>query len=372
MAQKYIGYTKPSQKLAKKWLGVENIYLHGTDNLYPYFLKNAVLGSPTASLAHGMHSRNIAKGLEIEDFVINKRKGLYLSNINDAISADLSIFNSFAIHVNYGYDADRDSFFPTNPTVIPMEDIRINKEDDHGYYSKIFAYDFWKGSRKSWDNKANVKWYYKYNPDKDVILTQIKKDAEELGLDLNTEEGINEALRNFRGQIRLCNYTGEFPYPTSKADVVMNDCISEYLISRYTIGQAANGFLGKAVAFVKKGTNEDDEDTEEDLMDWLGAEGASGIYVKFVNEVDDIEKIMKVVDFKPVFDDALFEKTEKRLQNNILGAFDNLPKILVYSGEGALFGTNPETWENAEKFYYSNTQPLRDWKNKMLIETLQL
>lgn len=368
---KLIGYSKPLNKIANPRAGLDSIYLYGSNNLYPYYVKNAILGSPTASLAHRAHKNNIAKGVNIKDFVINKRKDILLSSLNDSASVDTSMFGGFYIHLNYEWDISKEKFIPVNPTILPFEDCRINKEDDAGNFSKVFVDNFLDAKRGMF-KPDKVDWYYKYNPDNSVILKQIKKDADKKGLDLSTDEGKKEALRGFRGQVRFCNSTSEFPYPTSIADSVLGDCLSEYFISRYTYGQTVNGFMGKVVAFLKEGDSEENKEFEDDLVDWLSTDGANGIYVQTIQNVDDIDKVLVIKNFESNFNDELFKETTERLRDNILGAFDNLPKILVYSGDGALFGTNPETWKNAEQYFYKNTEYLRDWKNRMLSDTLNL
>lgn len=362
----WIGYQPPYSQLDNPRKGFDSIYLSGRNNLYPYHLKYSVLGSPTGSMAHRTHVDNIAD-IEIkEDYLINKRKETLLSSLIRNGAVDLSLFQFYAIHTNYKWDGD--TFIPANPTILPAEDVRINKEDDHGYYSKIFVSD-WRSNKVK---DEDLSWYYKYNPTESVIMEQIRNDAKERDIDLNTDAGIEEALRNYRGQVRILNLTGEFPYPIPMCDSVLPDMLSEYYISMYTQGQAFNGFLGKTVAFVKSGTSEEDAELVEDMIDWLGTEGTTGVYVKEVQEVDDIDKIMNIVSFKGNFDDEMFKTTEKRLRRNILQSFDNLPELLVYSGDGALFGTNPETWLNAEKYYYDNTAYLRNFLKRTLEDTLKI
>ena len=65
-------------------------------------------------------------------------------------------------------------------------------------------------------------------------------------------------------------------------------------------------------------------------------------------------------------------KNRGQFEQENTGAADNLPKVLVYSGDGALFGTNPETFENAKIFYNENTRYLRDLLSRTLSDTLNI
>ena len=124
--------------------------------------------------------------------------------------------------------------------------------------------------------------------------------------------------------------------------------------------------------FLKKGTGDENDEIEKDIEGWVGVDNSGGVYVQFVDDTDDIEKMVKSVKLESSFNDKMFEKTETSLSRKILGAFDNLPQILVYSGDGALFGTNPETFENAKIFYNENTHYLRELVSRTLSDTLDI
>lgn len=363
-----IEFKKPLNLIKNKRKGLNAIYMNGDNDLYPYYVEDAINESPTASLAHRMHYKYIAGKLGIKDFEINRITGERISALRTAAAVDLSYHNGFFLHVNYGYDIESEEFYPTNPTVLNYPDCRINKEDDEKYWSKVFVSDFTKTSG-IFDTKKQD-WYYRYNPEKSVIIKQIKRDAKENEISLDSPEGIKEALRLYRGQVIYVKASTERPYTTSIAHAVLKDCISETYISKYINAQTVNGFAGKVVVFIKAGDDEEEQEAVEMVQKWIGTDNSGGIYVQAVDNTDNLEEIMKVVKFEGSFNDKMFEKTEKSLQNKILGAFDNIPKVLVYSGDGALFGANPETFVNAQKFYSSNTEELRTLLNDSFLEVL--
>ena len=49
-----------------------------------------------------------------------------------------------------------------------------------------------------------------------------------------------------------------------------------------------------------------------------------------------------------------------------MGAFNNAPEILLTTGEGALFGTNSDTYNEAKKFYWEQNE----WERQCLEEAL--
>lgn len=68
------------------------------------------------------------------------------------------------------------------------------------------------------------------------------------------------------------------------------------------------------------------------------------------------------------FDDKMFESTVKNLRQNIMGAFNNIPEPLVFSGTGAMFGTSSDTYTEMKKFYWEQNEDERS----ALEQTLRL
>lgn len=363
-----IGYHKPISKLNNARQGLNAIYKNGENDLYPLFVQNAILGSPTGSLAHKQHAKYIAGQLGIDDILINKRTEEMLSTFVQAGAAALSMHGGFFVHVNYRIDSETGGFKVNEATILDNVKSRINKEDDRGNWSKLYHDDFTK-TKGRWSS-TDKNWYYRYTKEPSAIWKQIENDAKLLKIDITTDEGKAQALRSYRGQVRYVKATSEWPYTTAPADSVLYDCISEYFISQYTFSQTANGFADRQMLFIKKGSPDDQQLIEEDIGSWIGVDNSGGIYVQFVDDTDDIDKIVKSVKLESTFNDKMFDQTERSLSRKILGAFDNLPEVLVYSGDNALFGTNPETFENAKKFYNENTRYLRELLNRTLSDTL--
>lgn len=355
-----IGYRRPLYRLQNHQGGLSSIFTNGENNLYPYYVKNCVDGSATGSMAHDRHTQYIAGVIKNDDDELMK--------LCRSAASDISIQNGFFIHTDVGIDLEKREVTRHNPSILPYENCRINKPDDAGNYSRIYVSEnFYKKS--AFMHKVDqYDWHYRYNNEYKKVLAQIEdwQKRKEIA-------NIEDAIKSFPGQVRFVKFTDEFPYPVSQLKAVLMDMESEYFISLYTNGQTVNGFVGKTVFFMLDDNYENDQDAKEqmeELESWLGTDGASGFYVKIVKNMDEIKSMMHVEQIKPQFDDKLFQVTEDRLRRNILGAFDNLPEVLVSVGDGALFGTNPELFDNAKRFYDENTRAKRDFLHRMVQDTL--
>lgn len=363
------GIQKPVRKLENKQSGLNSFWANGDNNLYPLYVSRTIQGSPTGSRAHKLNADYVAGTLSIKDVIVNSKKGYYLSNIIKASARDLVSQGAFFVHRNIFFDANSERFLTEDTSVIPYEHVRINKQDDNGHYSIFFVSERFASIEYTNFEKDKPKKYYKYTDNQDEIRYQIKDFANKNDIDIETDEGFVHAVRSFPGQIFYANHEMVFPYPYSPLESVLLDMETEYYISVYANTQSTTGFLGKAVAFVVEDSHlDEDEDhsKNDDLESFLGAEGSGGIYVQRIKNTDDPDKLMNIKTFDSVFDDKMHEVTAKRIRKNILGVFDNLPELLVFSGEGALFGTNPETFENAKTFYKENTREKREYLAKVI------
>lgn len=106
------------------------------------------------------------------------------------------------------------------------------------------------------------------------------------------------------------------------------------------------------------------------MKEFLGSENSSTVFtVSVPQNIDkDLDKSFVVQQLKPQFDDKLFESTIKNLRQNIMGAFNNAPEPLIFSGSGSLFGTNADTYVEMKKFYWEQNEDERS----MLEQTLRM
>lgn len=342
----------------------KDVYWNGEDNQYPSEIRRVVLNSPTASRAAKVMAKYIAgKGVRLQDkpesevdIIVNKQKNYKLSNIASFIASDISEQNGCFIHVGYGFNDDA-QIVPVQLDVLNYEKCRKQKEDDGGYSGKIYYNDYCQ-KKIYGKKKADEKWYYPFNPNPDVVKAQILKDY---GQPAETPEDFIEALKHYRGQVYYLNLTPQYEYALAPVDSVYNDADSEYRISLYTNMQVRSGFLGKT-AVITQGLDEEKSDQiKKDILKWLGAENSDNVYHMEVENADNLDQVLKVIQLKGQYDEKMFTETNTRLRKNILGAFNNIPEPLLFAGEGALFGTNADTYHQMKLFYSEQTEDER-WK----------
>jgi len=219
------------------------IYYNGENNLYPYEVEGVINNSPTAFRAAQLKAKYIAgKGLKDGsiDPIVNVSENLKLSNIITLMAESISYHNGVFIHVGYGYDEKRGLVQKTLKVMDYVEG-RKKKEDVNGFENS-FVFKDWKKlfDRKTKKEDVKEKTYYPYNPNKEVVLAQIKHDSK------NDSDPI-EAIKKYRGQIFYLNLNPRFKYSSSPIDSVYNDADSEYRFGLYTNTQFRSGFLGKTL-----------------------------------------------------------------------------------------------------------------------------
>lgn len=340
----------------------ENIYLNGDNNLYPYEIEAVISESPTASRCATVMSKYISgEGVYIDDEnnlieyenlpVVNKKKNYKITDIIEMAARSIAKQKGAWFHITYGIIDGR-----IKPIAIDVLDYckpRLSKEDTEENMGKIYVKDW--DEKSAFGNKENDKeWFYPFNPNEDVIMAQIKADNN------GDDSNLVEAIKNYRGQIYYLNLTPEYVYAVSTINAVYNDADTESRISIYANTQTREGFLGKTSVVTQGLDEEQEEQFKEDIQKFLGAENTGSVHYLNVEQVDNLDNVLKFIQLKPQFDDKLFEVTDKRILRNIFGAFNNIPAALVLSGEGALFGTNSETYNEMKVFYSEQTKEERE------------
>lgn len=337
-----------------------DVYLNGEDNQYPSEMERVINNSPSASRSAKMMTKFLrGSGIQIEggqkDPIVNKKKNLKLSDIVDGIATDIS--KQYGCYIHTGYKVVSGKLKPGELTVLDYCKCRIGKEDQQDNAGKIFfgEYEEKSGSRVSKKKKKDAKWYYPFNSDEDVIISQIKADAK----DKNTDGTLEAMLPHYRGQVFYLNLTPNYTYAISLFDGVFNDCDTEYRMSLYSNTVTRGGFLGKLAVVVRSLDEEEGQNVEEDIVKWLGAEESGNIYYLEVGEaVEDISKVLHIEQIETQYNEKQFIETRKSCRTNILGAANNIPEGLVYNSSG-LFAQSGESYKQMKIFYNEQTQDER-------------
>ncbi len=339
------------------------VYWNGENNQYPSEIERVVLNSPTSKRASMIMGDYVAgDGLEDEntDIIVNERKNYKLSHVISMAGQNISKQGGVWFHVGFGLNEDLTKIIPRSLDVPDYAKFRKSKEDDDLNEGKIYYKDYCDGNWFAFflGKKVKDKWYYPYNNDQSVIKAQIIADYKESKGE--PTDDIAKMLPYYRGQVYYMNTTPEYKYALAPVDSVFNDADSEYRISLYTNKQVRTGFLGKTAVLTQGLDEETSKTVIKDISNWLGAENSESIWHLDVEKADDLDKVVKIIQLKAQFDEKLFTETNKKLQSNILGAYNSIPEILVLSSSGALFGANSETLKEAERFYSRQTKKYRN------------
>ena len=340
-----------------------SVYENGDSNDYPERIERLINNSVTAKqCANTMAVFLAGKGFgDNNSFEVSD--GVTLLKLTHKASQSTSRQRGIFFHVNYNLNYEIASL-----DVLPFSHCRVGKKDDDKYNGKIGVCEDWTDHKKS-----GVKWINVYNSNKKVIKAQIDKCKGDTDVD---------KLDNYKGQVLFISLDNDTIYPYSTIDAVQNDCDSEAQASIYKNVSLRKGFFGKTIVITRPlltAKPEDDDYKEQkdeltafqgSMKDFMGAENADGI-LHLQLEFDDDEKIEKAIKFEKIetnINDKLFAFTENSVFNNILFAFNNLPKILARSSEGNMFGNSGELIKQAKIFYQDQTTMER----MVVIDTIKM
>lgn len=335
------------------------IYNRDYDNLYPLRMEKVINNSPTGKRCSNMMAKYIVgNGIDNGDFVVNKR-GETLNDIANLSANEIATQYGVFFFISWKFDVDTNALAPKfvkhNLRVLDSVFITKSKVDDDGFDGKFYQLQMQdkKEAFKRIDKKT--KWFYPFNSDSNVILSQMRNDCKLNGI---TEPTPIDLVQNYRGQVFYLNLTPKYRYALPLWDAVYDDMDTEYRIARYNNLQSRSGFLGKTIVTKFDGGDEENTKFNEVIKENLGAENSADVLVVDVpiGAVEDLSKSFVVNQVKPQFDDKLFESTKRTLRQNITGSFNNIPEALIYSGEGALFGTNSETYKEMKRFYWEQNE----------------
>lgn len=344
----------------------DKMYINGYNNLYPNEIEGVINNSPTAFRCANLMARYIeGKGIVGEtgelipyeqQKVLNELQNYRITDVLSLAAKSLAYQNGVFFHVIYGIDEETGLPKPVGVDVLRYVKNRITKEDDEGYPGMIIYKDFDKAEKFGNKDKKERR-FYPFNKNPEVVIAQIKRDAK---IKEGEEYNLYDAIKHYRGQVFYLNLNPDQVYASSLLDSVYNDADTEYRIGLYNNTQSRVGFVGKTIFLTQGLDAEQSEKIKEDLAGFMGAEEASNLYHMDVETTDDLDGILKIHQLKPQFDDKLYSETKTSIRKNILGAFNNVPEILILAGDGALFGTSSDTYKQAKIFYSEQTEYERE------------
>jgi hypothetical protein len=271
-----------------------------------------------------------AKDLDFYKTKINS-KGLTVDKLIRKTAFSKGEFNGIAWHLNFNGLGE-----VTEVTPINFEYCRLGILTND---LKIAVYDDWGKTKRKNFKKTDVEFIDVYNPD------QVLRQAELLG-----------GIEHYKGQILYWTPNG-LEYPLTDFDAVLEDMITEAQTKRFKANTSAKNFLASHILITGKEEVSEDENGKPiddgglatQLENFQGGDG-SGTILWMQRESNEESIDLKKVEIQDY--DGLYEYTENSSRDNIIGAF-NIPPVLLVRTSGTL-GTSKEI-SDATDFYNSFT-----------------
>ena len=340
---------------------------NGEKNDYPTMIELLVGGSATAKACAGVIADFIyGKGFSLEAEVRAtarqqrtrfRKDTLYINDKRETpndllkkVARSLSYHKGVFVQVNYNQ-----LFQKTSVQVLPYRYCRLGAGDSNNYRGKVLYYENWDNLQDKKEVDKNVKAIDLYDPSPKVIQEQVDAAG---GWD------------NYKGQVYFLNLDRNDSYPLAWADVVLLDCESEMLSTKYTRNGFKKGFFG-TYAFVTSTMNsdEDREDFRDNLRNSIGVEAEQSVF-HFELEMKG-DKLEDQVLVKPIESNVkadLFEYADKKTANNIRKTYGNIPPVLIDFVEGKLGNTSGDSLKEARIFMQEQMQEERQDVQEMFEE----
>lgn len=340
---------------------------NGEKNDYPTMIELLVGGSATAKACAGVIADFIyGKGFSLEaearatarqQRTRFRKDTLYINDKRETpndllkkVARSLSYHKGVFVQVNYNQ-----LFQKTSVQVLPYRYCRLGARDSNNYRGKVLYYENWDNLQNKKEVDKNVKAIDLYDPSPKVIQEQVDAAG---GWD------------NYKGQVYFLNLDRNDSYPLAWADVVLLDCESEMLSTKYTRNGFKKGFFG-TYAFVTSTMNsdEDREDFRDNLRNSIGVEAEQSVF-HFELEMKG-DKLEDQVLVKPIESNVkadLFEYADKKTANNIRKTYGNIPPVLIDFVEGKLGNTSGDSLKEARIFMQEQMQEERQDVQEMFEE----
>jgi len=243
----------------------------GFSNSFPQtfinFISQSANAYPTISRTAQFYK---GAGFEGEDLVVTPT-GLTLKDVVSIMAEDYAYFKAFSLHGNYDMNYEISSINPMR-----ISTLRYNQFDELNYSSKIgYHSNFGLNSveKKLIDNAPNrgsIKWFNRFNPDKEVIAKQIE----------NSKGGL---IGNYNGQILYHSDSGHSSYPVPPLQAPINFVLSDIENSILVRKETSTGFTNTYL--LKTALQAEDETLlrlEESIAQSQGSRG-SGRVITFAD-----------------------------------------------------------------------------------------
>ena len=298
---------RPQKRFKTPYNAELQIKKYGEDNLYPETIRGILQASPTgfacySRFAHFLYGSGFAAN---GDMKVNANETL--NDLLRLASADFSMFNGFALHVNYNIAAEI-----TTIQHVPFEMVRMEESDDNGYISGYYVHQDWTGQatrngKRFAVNRQNVKYFPRFDPKREVVWRQMR-----------TAGGIEF----FGGQILYFSANGVDTYPTPIYDSSANELSTEEGLGNVKLRNVRFNFLPSGVAVFQKSQMPPDDATGVDYADVLNAlQGDTNVGKIMTVELENDEQKPEFVEYPVRNFDKDFSVTDTSVVERIYAAF---------------------------------------------------
>lgn len=342
------------KRIQTYYLNTLNIQAYGRDNLYPQRMFDLIQGSSIGSSCCERYQTFIkGNGLNntgFSEYICNRAEET-VDDIYRLIARDMALYHGFALHVNYNVFCDI-----VELTHVPFQTCRLEEETLDGKVVYINIHPDWTGHKTRKGRyirvtKDNVKKIYTFNPNKEVVMSQIKASG---------------GIENYRGQILWFSMDGKWEYPRPIYDKVITNLSIDEGLDNVNYRNVRNNFLvagmlvhkkGSALSIDENGNAVDDEDNSDKISESLdifqGDENACAIMDVTIEQDEDKPEF---VSFEANNFDKKFDKTAESSTMKIYTAFGQEVFYRIINGS---LGFSTDIMSEAFRFYSSYTDNQR-------------
>lgn len=321
-------------------LGIQS---YGEGNDFPQRVQKIVGASGTGKSCQKVYADFVyGNGFNEEQaqkLVVNSA-GQKLGEVLKSVANDYTMFNGFALHVNYNAN-----FKIVEIRHVPFEHLRFEKVDSEtGEFHRVAEHDDWGKEFEAVKKfrKQDIVFYNFYNPRPEVI----EREVEEAG-----------GWSFYTGQIFYYSGSGPFTYPVPIFEPVLTDMRSEEALGNVVNRNVANNLLSAGAIVDMNNTDQSEAglaETQASIAQFQGDMKTGNIMYM---QVSKEEEVPKFISFRGQNYDKEFSVTQSYVPDSIGRAF-NQPPILRAQNVGANFGA--DLMVNAYNYYNTKTTGERD------------
>nr|DAS26549.1 MAG TPA: HK97 Family Phage Portal Protein [Caudoviricetes sp.] len=343
---------RPFQTRNDKSLGIQT---YGEENNFPQLVSKIIGASCTGKSCLKVYYDFVyGQGFNddsLQSLVVNRRRET-LGKVLKSVSADLTKYNGFVLHVNYNAMCQIVELYHG-----PFEHYRFEKVDtETGHFSKIAEHDDWarefEGIKRF--RKQDIVFYDLFDPRPEAIRAQVEAAG---------------GWENYRGQILYYSGDGDLVYPVPIYEPELTDMRTEEGLANVTGRNVNNNFLtaGALVDVCNESESEAEAElTKKTIREFQGDDKAGQMLYLQVRSKDEIPVFMS---FSGENYDKAFSVTQDNVPNNI-GRVFNQPPILRAQDVGANFGA--DLMVNAYNYYNTKTSGERQTLEETFAEIFRL